>query len=85
MFQIFAAVACDYLWFTRNKAHHDGLIPNALIISVTINKTVMEHHSAWTTMLVKTFAVWKRPSPAYFKINYDTTIRNSFSAQAAVC
>lgn len=38
-FQIFAAVACDYLWFTRNKAYHDGIIPNALLISTTINKT----------------------------------------------
>jgi hypothetical protein len=85
MFQIFVVVACDYLWFTRNKSHHDGLIPNALVISATINKTVLEHHSAWTTKLVKTPDVWKRPSPSYFKINYDTVIRDSFSTQAAVC
>jgi hypothetical protein len=84
MFQIFAAVACDYLWFTRNKAHHDGLIPNALVISSTINKTVLEHHSALTTKLVKTPEVWKCHSP-YFKINYDTAIRDSFSVQVAVC
>jgi hypothetical protein len=46
MFQIFAIVACDYLWFTKNKAHHASLIPNVHIISSTINKTVLEHHSA---------------------------------------
>jgi hypothetical protein len=39
LFQIFAAIACDYLWFIKNKAHHDGLIPNALVISSTINRT----------------------------------------------
>jgi len=43
MFQIFAVVACDYLWFTKNKAHHEGLIPNDLVISSTINKTILEH------------------------------------------
>lgn len=29
-------------------------------------------------------AVWARPSPPYYKINYDTVIRQDFSAQAAV-
>jgi len=70
-FQIFADVACDYLWFTRNKVYHDGTIPNALLISTTINKTALE--------------VWKSPSPPFFKINYDTAIRATFSAQVAVC
>jgi hypothetical protein len=84
-FQIFAAVACDYLWFTRNKAHHDGIILNALIISTTINKIALEHYSAWTTKYDKTPEVWKSPSPPYFKINYDTAIKATFSAQVAVC
>jgi hypothetical protein len=53
-FKNFAAVACDYLWFTRNKAHHEGIIPNALIISTTINKTALEHCYAWTTKYDKT-------------------------------
>jgi len=84
-FQIFAAVACDYLWFTRNKAYHDGIIPNAFLISTTINKTAQEHFSAWKTKYDKTPEVWKSPSPPFFKINYDTTIRPTFSAQVAVC
>jgi hypothetical protein len=44
MFQIFAAVAYDQLWFSRNKAHHDNHVPNALLISATINKLILEHH-----------------------------------------
>jgi len=43
--RLLAAVTCDYLWFIRNKAHHEDLILNALVISSTINKTVLEHQS----------------------------------------
>jgi len=56
-FQIFVVVACDYLRFTRNKAHHDDTIPNALFISTTINKNALEHYSAWTTKYDKTLEV----------------------------
>jgi hypothetical protein len=52
MFQIFVAVACNYIWFVRNKAHHGDLIPDALVISTAINKTVLEHHSAWRSKQV---------------------------------
>jgi len=37
LFQIFAMVACDRIWHSRNKAHHDGWIPNALSISADVN------------------------------------------------
>jgi hypothetical protein len=73
-FQIFVVGACYYLWFTRSKAHHYGIISNALSISTSINKTALEHYSAWTTKYDKTPVIWKSPSPPYFKINYDTAI-----------
>jgi hypothetical protein len=63
MFQIFAVVACDYLWFIRYKAHHEDLIPNALIIASTINKIVLEHHSAWKIKLAISCGVWQSPPP----------------------
>jgi hypothetical protein len=44
--QKFAVVACGYLWFTRSKAHHDGIIQNAPVISTTINKIALEHYSS---------------------------------------
>jgi hypothetical protein len=34
---------------------------------------------------VPKIAVWAMSSPSYYKVNYDTTIRQDFSAQAAVC
>jgi hypothetical protein len=84
-FLIFAIVACNYLWFTGNKAHYDDIIPNALIISTTINKTTLEHYSEWTIKYDKTPEVWKSHSPPYLKINYDTVIRTTFSTQVAIC
>lgn len=84
MFQIFAAVACDQLWFSRNKAHHDKIIPNAITISATINRLVLEHHSAWSSSMIRSPEIWQEPFPHFYKVNYDTAIRPSFSAQAAV-
>jgi hypothetical protein len=66
-FQIFAAIVCDYLWFSRNKAYHDVIIPNALRISITINRIALEHYSAWTTKYEKTPAVWKKPISSLFQ------------------
>jgi len=84
MFQIFAAVACEQLWFSSNKAHHDKIVPNAITISATINKLVLEHHFAWSISLIRTPEIWQKPRSPFYKVNYDTAIRPTFSAQAAV-
>lgn len=49
-FQIFAAVACDLLWFYRNKAYHDGIITGIHHISKHINIVTLEHFHAWHLM-----------------------------------
>jgi len=85
LFQIFAMAACDQIWFSRNKAFHEGLVPNALSVSSTVNHVSMTHFSAWSNKIISVKQVWKKPDPDYFKINYDTVIRSNFSAQAAVC
>jgi hypothetical protein len=77
-------IACDHIWFSKNKAYHEDLVPNALTISAHINSLVLEHSSAWKTSLSRSPEVWKRPCSPFIKINYDTAIRDSFSAQAAV-
>jgi hypothetical protein len=84
MFQIFAAVAYDQLWFSRNKARHDKVIPNAITISATINWLVLEHHSAWSSSMIRSPEIWQKPCLPFYKVNYDTAIRPTFSAQAAV-
>jgi hypothetical protein len=85
LFQIFAMVACDQIWFSRNKAFHEGLVPNALFVSSTVNQVSRTHFSAWSNQIISVKQVWKKPDPDCFKINYDTAIRSNFSAQAAVC
>ena len=46
-FQIFASVACDILWFYRNKALHDDLSFNVHSVFGHINKITLEHFQAW--------------------------------------
>jgi hypothetical protein len=45
---------------------------------------VLEHHFAWKTKLAPTPEYWRSPSPSYLKINYDTAIKYTFSAQSVV-
>jgi hypothetical protein len=78
-------VACDRIWYSRNKAHHDGWIPNALSISADVNRTSRTHFRAWSNKISHVRQIWAKPAPLCFKINYDTAIRRNFSAQAAVC
>jgi hypothetical protein len=53
LFQIFAAIACYQIWFTRNKAHHENLVPHALVIPVTINRyTTLLGLSSWLNLLL---------------------------------
>jgi hypothetical protein len=61
LFQIFAAVACDNIWFARNKAHLENMVPNAFVILATINRTILEHHSAWASQRLKPPAIWQKP------------------------
>jgi hypothetical protein len=46
-FQIFAAVACDLLWFYRNKSHYEVINIDIHLISNHINMVTMEHFHAW--------------------------------------
>ena len=85
LFQIFASILCDLLWFARNKAVHEGLIPDITTLASSIRKTTLDHAAAWqsTSSLVKEF--WSPPPAGSFKVNFDTAIRDTFSVQAAIC
>jgi hypothetical protein len=58
-FQIFVTVACDQIWFARNKAHHENLVPNAMTISAKINRLSNEHYGAWKIQVTPSFPVDK--------------------------
>ena len=73
------------LWFSRNKAIHDGIIPDSLKLASSIKKAAYAHVAAWLSVPALEVQVWIPPKKGSFKINFDTTIRDHFSAQAAVC
>jgi hypothetical protein len=84
-FQIFASVACDILWYYRNQAFHTGNTFEARNVSMHINKIAFEHFQAWQSISSTPLEKWIPLAPNWVKINFDTAIRDSFSAQAAVC
>jgi hypothetical protein len=85
LFQIFAVVFCDFLWFNRNKVFRKGPIPNISKLAKSIKKNVLAHFTAWKPLLELESASWITPSKGAFKVNFDIAIREHFSAQAAVC
>jgi hypothetical protein len=84
-FQVSATITCDLLWFHRNKTFHDGSAFDARILARIILKNYHQHCDAWSHKLVLVLERWTRPPPNWFKINFDTAIRDSFSCQAAIC
>jgi hypothetical protein len=60
-FQIFVAVACDILWFYRNKAYHDGISYDAIFVSNHINKITFEHFQAWHSSTSTLEDTWTLP------------------------
>jgi hypothetical protein len=85
LFQIYASILCDQLWFSRNKAIHGGIIPDITKLAVVIKKSALAHAAAWSSISAKIDLAWIPPPVGHFKINFDTAIRDQFSIQAAVC
>ncbi|GLT54611.1 hypothetical protein SLA2020_277960 [Shorea laevis] len=59
-----------------------------IIVAKNINKISLEHFHAWKKVEISPIEQWVPPPPPYspyFKINFDTEIRDSLSAQAAIC
>jgi hypothetical protein len=76
---------CDMLWFSRNKAIHDGIIPDTLKLGSSIKKATLAHAATWLSVPTPKVQVWIPPQKGSFKINFDIAIRDHFSSQAAVC
>jgi hypothetical protein len=78
-------VAYDILRFYINKAFYDRASFDARFVMMHINKISLEHFQAWHSSSQTLEEKWTPPPPNLVEINFDTAIRDSFSAQAAVC
>jgi hypothetical protein len=78
------AVACDILWYYRNKAFHDGISFDALSVLKHINKISLKHFQACHPSSQIQEEKWTPPIQ-WVKINFNMTTWDSLSAQAAVC
>ncbi|XP_059460221.1 uncharacterized protein LOC132189495 [Corylus avellana] len=85
LFQIYAVVLCDMLWFSRNQVVHKGVFPDVSILAGDIKRISLEHFAAWNSISTPVRELWSPPPAGSFKVNFDTTIRDLFSVQAAVC
>jgi hypothetical protein len=85
LFQIYAAVLCYLLWFSRNKALHEGIIPNSTTLASSINKTTLAHSASWSSLFSKVDEALSPPAKGSSKINFNTAICDNFFAQAIIC
>jgi hypothetical protein len=49
LFQIYADVLCDMLWFSKNKAVHKGVLPDAKKFVEDVKRLSLDHHATWKT------------------------------------
>jgi hypothetical protein len=58
LFQIYAAIFCDLLWFSRNQALHKGAIPEVAKLAEKIKRVSYEHFSAWSSKMQPIKEIW---------------------------
>jgi hypothetical protein len=46
LFQIYAFVLCDQIWFARNKVVHKGSIPDISYLANSIRRSTLDHATA---------------------------------------
>jgi hypothetical protein len=85
LFQIYVVVLCDMLWFSKNQAIHNGVIPDVSMLAANINRISLEHYTTWTTISNLVRELWSPSSTDIFKVNFDAAIRELFSVKAAIC
>jgi hypothetical protein len=85
LFQIYASVLCDMLWFAKNQALHKGILPNISKFAENIMSLSLDHFAAWNYMSQPVRDLWFAPKDNWYKVNFDFTSIELFSVQAAVC
>ena len=84
LFQIYAAVLCDVMWFSRNQAVHKGVIPEVSSLVAKIRRVTMEHYAAWSSKLHPITEAWSKPLQSWCKLNFDAANKEGFSTFAEI-
>jgi hypothetical protein len=85
LFQIYAAVLCDMLWFFKNKAIHKGVLPNISKFAEDVRRISLDHQAAWKSKAQPVQEIWSPLQEGNLKINFASTTNDLFSVQAAIC
>nr|XP_023917825.1 uncharacterized protein LOC112029377 [Quercus suber] len=85
-FQLYAAILCDQIWLTMNKARMEGIKNNPEQVARQVYKTYEEHKNAWRNQSNKPpkDSIWSPPPLNWIKINFDVAIKEDKASVAAV-
>ena len=75
-FQLFAAIMCDQVWMSRNKAYVDGIKIAPVDLARQVYKSFEEHRQAWKIHSKNSSKdkTWILPPPSWIKLNFDAAI-----------
>ena len=85
-FQLYAAILCDQIWMTRNKARLEGIKTSLKKVARQVNKSYEEHKNAWRNQSTKPpkDSFWTPPPLNWIKLNFDAAIREDKSLVVVV-
>ena len=85
-FQLYAAILCDQIWMTMNKARLEGIKTSPEMVARQVNKTYEEHKNAWRNQSTKSpkDSSWTPPPLNWIKLNFDAAIREGKASMALV-
>ena len=85
-FQLYAAISCDQLWWTRNKARVEGINSNPIELARQILRVFQEHKQAWKVQSVrpKKDVSWSPPPSNWIKMDVDAAFREEKTTVAVV-
>ena len=85
-FQLFAAIMCDQVWMSRNKAYVDGIKIALVDLARQVYESFEEHRQAWKIHSKNSFKdkTWVPPPPSWIKLNFDAAIRERKTSVAVI-
>lgn len=78
-FILHTALLMDVLWFSRNKAIHDGVQIIASDLQNSLSLRFSDHSVSWLLQVSRPAICWIPPEPDQMKIKFDVAIRQSGS------